>query len=212
MNYCQFRNLMIKRMAVTSGGGLPAKYQAVEYLRGTGTQYIITPITTRSTLTFDVTYQKNGGANIAKVFGGQDANNNNCAKFYANNTDVDGTVPATWRYGSTSVFSGYTTNNIVYTMHATPLGISINGGVVTSCVPAVFTSAIPIRLFDITNGGGAVFVGDIYKFTIAENNAAILDFTPCYRKSDNKPGMYDLVTNTFFTNAGTGEFTVGNNV
>lgn len=31
---------------------------------------------------------------------------------------------------------------------------------------------------------------------------------PCVRKSDNKPGMYDTVTKTFYTNAGTGEFIV----
>lgn len=29
---------------------------------------------------------------------------------------------------------------------------------------------------------------------------------PSVRNSDNKPGMYDLVTNTFFTNEGEGEF------
>lgn len=34
----------------------------------------------------------------------------------------------------------------------------------------------------------------------------------CYRKSDNKPGMYDLVNSTFYTNAGTGEFDVGADV
>ena len=38
------------------------------------------------------------------------------------------------------------------------------------------------------------------------------NFIPCYRKSDRKPGMYDLVTKTFFTNAGTGEFIVGADV
>lgn len=38
------------------------------------------------------------------------------------------------------------------------------------------------------------------------------DFIPCYRKADHKPGMYDLVTNTFFTNQGTGEFVLGPDV
>ena len=37
-------------------------------------------------------------------------------------------------------------------------------------------------------------------------------FIPCYRKSDSEPGMYDLVSKMFFTNAGTGEFLVGPDV
>ena len=32
---------------------------------------------------------------------------------------------------------------------------------------------------------------------------------PCYRKSDNKPGMYDIFNGVFYTNQGTGEFAVG---
>lgn len=43
-------------------------------------------------------------------------------------------------------------------------------------------------------------------------NQIILDLVPCYRKSDSEPGMYDLVTKQFFTNAGTGEFLVGPDV
>lgn len=101
-------------------------------------------------------------------------------------------------------------------MHADPFGISINGGSVTACIPAAFSSVIPIRLFDVTNGGSgtahvpvSLFIGDIFEFRITENNATILDFIPCYRKSDRKPGMYDTVTKQFFTNSGTGEFILG---
>lgn len=35
------------------------------------------------------------------------------------------------------------------------------------------------------------------------------EYIPCYRKSDRKPGMYDLVTKRFYTNVGTGEFEIG---
>ena len=38
------------------------------------------------------------------------------------------------------------------------------------------------------------------------------EFIPCYRKSDDKPGMYDLITKQFFINQGEGEFLVGPNV
>lgn len=46
----------------------------------------------------------------------------------------------------------------------------------------------------------------------ATTDALIRDFVPCYRKSDNEAGLYDLVTNTFYTNAGSGSFLVGGDV
>lgn len=45
-----------------------------------------------------------------------------------------------------------------------------------------------------------------------EDGTIQMNLIPCYRKSDDEPGMYDTVTNTFFTNQGTGEFTVGQDV
>ena len=49
--------------------------------------------------------------------------------------------------------------------------------------------------------------GYIKSCKIWDNNALIRDYIPVIRNSDNKPGMYDRVTKTFFTNQGTGEFT-----
>ena len=44
------------------------------------------------------------------------------------------------------------------------------------------------------------------------NGKEIRNFVPCYRKSDNVIGLYDTVTQTFFTNIGTGAFTKGADV
>lgn len=49
----------------------------------------------------------------------------------------------------------------------------------------------------------------VYYHLIIEGNAKIQEFIPCYRIADGVIGMYDLVTDTFFTNAGTGTFTKG---
>lgn len=38
------------------------------------------------------------------------------------------------------------------------------------------------------------------------------EFIPCYRRSDHKPGMYDTVNNVFYTNQGTGEFILGEEI
>lgn len=49
--------------------------------------------------------------------------------------------------------------------------------------------------------------GRIYGLKLYGNGSLIMNLVPCYRKSDLEIGMYDLCTNTFFTNAGTGSFT-----
>ena len=55
-------------------------------------------------------------------------------------------------------------------------------------------------------------IGKMYYFQLYDNGVLVRDFVPCYRKSDKKPGMYDLVSDTFFTNAGTGEFICGSDI
>ena len=62
------------------------------------------------------------------------------------------------------------------------------------------------------NGNTLPSTCKVSKFQLYENEVLIRNYIPCYRKSDNVIGMYDIVTKTFFTNAGTGTFTKGNNV
>ena len=45
-----------------------------------------------------------------------------------------------------------------------------------------------------------------------KNNNLVKHFIPCYRKSDNEIGMYDLVNDVFYENAGTGTFVKGKDI
>lgn len=57
------------------------------------------------------------------------------------------------------------------------------------------------------------FVGKIYYVEIYDSNDELIaNYIPCYRKSDGEIGMYDLVSNGFYSNAGTGTFTKGPDV
>ena len=53
------------------------------------------------------------------------------------------------------------------------------------------------------------FIGNIYRQKAYQNNSLVGDFVPAKRNSDNVVGFYDLVSNTFYTNEGTGSFTAG---
>lgn len=43
-----------------------------------------------------------------------------------------------------------------------------------------------------------------------EDKHVIMNLVPCYRVEDNEPGMYDTVSGDFYTNAGSGTFSIGN--
>ena len=52
-------------------------------------------------------------------------------------------------------------------------------------------------------------VGRLYSTKISESEKLIHELIPVKRLSDSAVGMYDLATNTFFGNDGTGTFTAG---
>lgn len=70
---------------------------------------------------------------------------------------------------------------------------------------------VAMFLFARSNGGSPASAGVVgcKRFTIYKAGSKIQDLIPCYRKADDKPGMYDIVTDTFFVSAGDREFTVG---
>lgn len=63
-----------------------------------------------------------------------------------------------------------------------------------------------------TNYANNFGTGECYGCKVKENGTLVRDLIPCYRKADTEIGLYDLVNDTFYTNAGTGTFTKGADV
>jgi uncharacterized repeat protein (TIGR02543 family) len=55
-------------------------------------------------------------------------------------------------------------------------------------------------------------VGRLYSFVAERNGEKIMQLFPARRNSDNVVGMYDIVSKTFFTNAGSGSFIAGDEI
>lgn len=51
--------------------------------------------------------------------------------------------------------------------------------------------------------------GRIYSAKIWDGEKIVRDLVPCYRNHDNTAGMYDMVEDIFYTNSGTGTFLYG---
>ena len=197
------------------GVRLPSVYQETEYIQGricANPAYI------------DTLYIPTVNTKLRVKFS---PDNNNRNGFFGARKDPYRFYCATFSYGS-QVSCGMTVN----TWPSTKLSLSngsiydatiqngqsnINGTVIST--PSISASQWSDTIGTIQLWSLASFetfepdaTAKYYLCQIWENDVLVCDFVPCYRKSDNEPGMYDLVSRTFFTNAGTGEFTVGPDV
>ena len=81
-----------------------------------------------------------------------------------------------------------------------------------SATTLVENQDIHIAIFGRYKGGADFYAGVHARcsyFKIYEDGILVRDLVPCYRKSDNEIGMYDLVEGEFLTNCNTGAFTKG---
>lgn len=198
---------------------LPSAYQEVEYLKSTGNQRIdlntsITndmPIFATVMLEYDAT-----GDNVA-CFGGRTSGTENNVQF-----NLSTATSFFFDYGNYQInrLRFQRILNAFFDIEFTPYTIRVKGGlydVTQSVKPLSEPFATPkTYLFDCYNKySGHGWIGRIARFRLGSTRNCV----PCVRKSDQKPGMYDLcgsicpLTNSpFYINAGTGDFIVGPDV
>lgn len=193
---------------LTSEASLPKEYTQVEYIESNGTQYIDTGFKPNQNTKVDI-------------------------KLYSLITNTYFNVPFGSRVGDTKqFFVGMQTNSIKYWFlrygtltHLSTYGVKygynhivfnknkvyFNNSLAYTFNQQTFQNPYNMYLFACNIDGVAdrYFYGYIYGCQIYDNDVLIRDFIPCYRNSDNEVGMYDLVTDTFYTNQGTGSFTYG---
>lgn len=228
MNYCENFCRTIQRLCNTGGGGLPAEYQQVEYLESTGEQYINTGLSPTEGLQsiIEFTLSSNvvsySGMYIfgSRYYGGSlySSNfwicipSNTSIKFprgYNDDKDKTVTVSALSDNINSLLFrSNYIELNNIYLS--------------TDVVPINNQRIVPLALFGsrLQNQYGNVTITKapaglrIYsaKLGTSDDPALYRDYIPCYRKSDNITGMYDLVNKLFTPYTGTANFITGNNV
>ena len=215
MNYCQFRNLTIKRMANAGGGGLlPAEYQAVEYLQSTGKNWIDTGINVSNSLLTSCDIAIVSGfsfSSLAYIFGvyvESPATRYSCA--IASTTSL--------RLPNGGNFSNYTIPAISY---GQKYSLSYRFGetkwesnTVSNASSAINTPKSLWLFARNFNGTEIISKIQIYHAQLGTTNdfAQYRDLYPCYRKSDSVTGMYDLINSEFIPYSGTENFIIGNNV
>lgn len=184
---------------------LPSEYQRVEYLESSGTQRIDLGINGDSTMTMRGKIRTPSDMTMFKcVAGSADP------RVYLQYT---GTV---WSFGANDYRNiGAVSPDTDYDIEL-DFGLSAffkaNGTTVSTITnSSAYSNSVSINLFcRHSNSSYNNFSSHrLYYWQIKKAGVLERSLVPCYRKSDNKPGMYDLVNGVFYTNAGSGEFTIG---
>ena len=92
--------------------------------------------------------------------------------------------------------------------------VTINGNTYINNATKSFSVNRPLYIF-AGNMKGSLEQPTSYQleyFKVYDNDTLVRDYVPCYRRTDNAAGLYDLVNNTFYPNVGTGNFTIGSEI
>lgn len=185
--------------------GLPSTYQAVEYLESTGIQRIIlgnSVPTSKYKFYFKLSPTRLSGSSINGYNGIMGADSSPQVGFFEGGWTV-GNVGSTIPY-----------KPIVGRIYEIVYSKDFDGSYWVNGYDTTIkrTGNMNPILFCVESSTNNVFVKLYCASAISDTDEYLYNLIPCYRKSDSKPGMYDLVTDTFFTNQGTGEFIVGSDV
>ncbi len=121
------------------------------------------------------------------------------------------------RFNCNNINSVKLSNNTYYELSLESGKIALNGVVFSTHIPSAFQSSInTLTIFARHLESTSTIIcgaSKIYYFRLYDTGKPIFNFVPCYRKSDNVKGLYDIVEGKFYTNQVTGDdFIAGENV
>ena len=194
-----------------AGISLPTGYQRVEWLQATGTQYINTGLRIDANdVEYDLRWREISAEAYTSLCGSKDPWSGvlyhpSAGVIYAavGNSDGQGAraIPInSW------ITANFTAKNGAWSFrtNGTTLSGSYSGTVISSnynfflfCNSGVwqFSKYSQIPFFDLKVGG-----------------VLLRSFVACRRTSDSVAGMYDIANDVFYSNAGTGTFSIGGDV
>lgn len=183
---------------------LPAGYTRLEYIEGTGTQYIDTGYFPCELTRVVTAITPTSGNSTNGVFGGRTDNNVSTFSLWCINgvyrTDFDGASHVT----TTVSVSGRIEVD-------KDRGTTKLGSKTFTQTGKGFRSANSMHVFAVNpdKNGPRCFRGRIETFSIYESGLLEHELVPARRDSDGAVGMYDTVAGSFLANSGSGAFKAG---
>lgn len=184
-------------------------YTMCEYIQSSGTQYINTGYvpTTKTGVEMDFQFTT---VEASKTLFGSRPNTVGDAMSYQLTTNSNKQYQARASLSS-STATGKTANTTRTQLGMGNGSITISGGVTYSgSLTQNGTTTYPLFIFANNQQGSVAYQAKIklYSFRIYEDGELVRNYVPAY-DSNGVIGLYDMVTDNFLTNAGTGTFTKG---
>ena len=192
---------------------LPPEYQRVSWLGSDGTQYFWTDVSIQDGLTVDARQMAIGDQN-SYLFGGASGSGLNTIYFNGttyNSGSLKHTLKGQYKnsgYNRYNTLLYNTLYRIVSTYKNGYIIIYLNDVEIQNTqyfIGAISDAQEKCVCFGVRGTDGSVinlYKGRLYSLTVSKDDTVL---------ANNEPGMYDTVTDTFYINEGTGEFTVGPN-
>lgn len=196
----------VKLFGACEQRNLPEGYTEVEYLESSGTQYINTGIKVKATQTVKAIMALPSESQTGWM--GCISAVNNLIRFGTTNGLIYCQRPTT---GGMNISA----DTDFHTFIASPTEIAIDNTSQSINVTEDLTANFCVfaQNDDRTGEISSYLKGKVKRNEIIESNGVLVQcLIPAKRNSDNVLGMYDTVTGTFFTNAGTGTFNAGADV
>ena len=172
------------------------EYTYLEYIQSTGTQYIDTGVAVNDNNSFEIQYAAIGAGGGQLISQG-----NNSLRLLA--AEKSTWFSANYNFPMDIVLGSF------YTVNCGQDYANVDGVAVSGVSDHDRASGISVYLF-ANNSGTLATKAQVKYFKIWDgNNVLVRDMKPAKRNTDDAIGMYDVVTRTFFVNAGTGEFIAG---
>lgn len=189
---------------VASADILPDEYTKLAYIESTGEQYIDTEFNMTTNCELDIAMMiTEYDTKNKRGFLGSYETNSTLYQLYASGAGNEYFYVSFGgkNYQALSKFSLNTPYNIIIKANT----ITINSITQNFTSEGLLDATKPLYLF-WRNATGAKAKMRLYSCNIYDNGMAIRKFVPCYRNEDGAIGLYDLVTNKFYENKGTGVF------
>lgn len=191
---------------------LPNTYQEVAYIQASGSQYIDTGFkTTTEKLKVEFACSFPFGMSGMSLMGSN-------SPYSLVPYGTGGNVIGHWVGSSGGIMSityENSYNDVTYELDNGSISCTINGSTTSTTYSGTIINNYNFYIFGKNGGGNSSERGAgyrLYYMKITNNGTLVRNFVPCYRISDSVIGLYDLVNNTFYTNAGSGTFAKGGNV
>ena len=204
---------------------LPDEYQEIEYIESTGSQWINTNVNAQNGYKIKCSASFANGAN-KNISGIQTGSGNNYYRAFGawasaqTGTKFSLGIGVGGAVNTDKIYNINQKYELEANLSATNPYLKIDGenATFTESPGGVLSNRLPngnIYLFALNNNGSVAtgFIGKLYgNIEIYVEDIVVRNFIPCYRKSDNIIGLYDLINNVFYTNQGTGTFSKGSNI